>query len=289
LLITFTFIVEKISDEISRSLEFSKKFNQWFLIQSMRSCWFGFPIVFYIQGYDYVTSFILAAITTSVVCSLLFVRVIGFKFNLTSDGLAKVYRNSIYLVGTLLPISYRQAPRLIVAKQYPDVAHIFLAVSQISQGLSVLFNVKYQIPYRKAIARHTYIFQRIYWPSMRFFLILSISISAMYCLFSHWFDIKILTDLELSLLLTPLLVVNALVFCILSSYLGYMTWVVERWQALTTFLYCMGIGLVIYLAMFYLELISSIFIFSACTSLIGIFWIFFIIWRHFYNISSRLR
>tara|TARA_B110000196_G_C21153376_1_gene671346 strand:+ start:12016 stop:13164 length:1149 start_codon:yes stop_codon:yes gene_type:complete len=287
LIIIFTFVIEKISDEISRSLEFSKQFGRWCLIQSIRSSWFAFPIIFYMQGVEYIISFLYTAILFSGLYILLFFRITGLRFNITKDGLTKIYKNSIYLVGTLLPISYQQAPRLIVAKLYPDIAHIFLAMSQLSQGVSLLFNVRYQIPYRKAIARHTYTFQRIYWPIMRGMLLCSVGISIVYFLFSSLVDTNLLNELELSIVLAPALIANALVFCILSSHLGYMVWVIERRSALISYLLCILFGFSALVVLFTLELITSIFTFSALISLIGAFWICFIVWRHF-NVKCRI-
>ena len=63
-------------------------------------------------------------------------------------------RSSVVYVPTAVLLGLaRQLPRMFIARSFPELAHMFLIISQFTQGVSILYNVKFLMPWRKLIAR----------------------------------------------------------------------------------------------------------------------------------------
>jgi len=151
------FLIEKISDEIARFLEFRKQFYLWTLLQFAKSSWLLIPIfiAFKVGSYS-IVSFLFAAIfvaTLLIVISYQSKRVIKrMSFRLCLPAISSILSLSHFVLPQLTIPLVRQFFRLMVSRLYPDVSHIYLALAQVMQASAVYFNVKYQIPYRKILS-----------------------------------------------------------------------------------------------------------------------------------------
>ena len=76
----------------------------------------------------------------------------GARINLTAGF--ELLRSSVVYVPTAVLLGLaRQLPRMFIARSFPELAHMFLIISQFTQGVSILYNVKFLMPWRKLIAR----------------------------------------------------------------------------------------------------------------------------------------
>lgn len=255
--ICFVFLIEKIADEISRHLEFNKNYKKWLLIQVLRSIWLFFPVILSLIGYDYNKSFLIFSIIALSLMIFSFAKTLSLNPCFKLEGLNLIYKNLFYIVGSILPASYRQGPRIIIAKLYPEQAHVFLAVAQLCQSVSLVFNVKFQIPYRKIIARKTMTFYKITKSVMLKFLIATGLISMTYALIMTFnIDEKYSQGFLLGLILIPVLMAEAMAFAILSVYLGYLQWVEDRVSVFITYLACIASFLIVTIFAFEFAIIS---------------------------------
>lgn len=234
--ICLVFVSEKLADETSRALEFRKNFRGWFLIQLFRSGWLFIPILAVVADQSYRIAFLVTALCATLVLLKSFTRVTGLTPRIGRAGLRPILENLIFLAGTFLPAAYRQGPRVMVAKLFPEYAHLFLALAQLSQGVTLVYNVRFQVPYRKLIARRTTLFQRRLRPVTRALLFVCGAIALAYLLVP--LPIGQLDDLKLGALLVPLMTADAIVFAILSTTLGLLPWFTAKRRALITYLAC---------------------------------------------------
>ena len=81
-------------------------------------------------------------------------------FTFPSIGaLRAVILKSVYLLGNFFIGGYRQGPRLYVVSAYPELAHIYLIISQIVQTLNIAYNTKLQIFTVKLLLGTTAVFK----------------------------------------------------------------------------------------------------------------------------------
>ncbi len=276
--ICLVFLTEKLSDETSRALEFRKAFVKWFLVQIMRSGWLAVPIVLSLGGVDYLSAFLLMSVAACIVMLIIYRRVLGLAPRLSGEGFRPIRRNLIFLAGTFLPASYQQLPRILIAKFFPEQAHVFLATAQVAQGVGLIFIVRYQIPYRRIITRKPRSFQRHLKPVMFQILFPSAVIAFAYLFLPAFIDISALSDIALAVLLVPVLIANALTLSILSAHLGYLQWFAAKLHVLVFYLVSVAIAalagvLVIYEMAAYVSLPGV----PAVTMTVGFAWIFLII------------
>jgi len=223
-LVGITFLIEKLCDESSRFLEFQKKFVNWFYVQTLRSGWFLAAQALSFSTLPYKENLILCAAIALLISLYVFSRVskLTFCFNLT--GVHLITNNLVFWFGNFLPTIYVQVPRIIVPILFPNGAHIFFALSQIAQGVGLLFNVKFIIPYRKVIARHTKLFHdRIFRVKLVTMLVCFIVATA-YIYFGLSLD-NSPSQAYLVLGLSPIVLADALTLSVLSAYLGYIPWI----------------------------------------------------------------
>lgn len=280
--IAFTFLIEKLADEASRALEFQKQFFGWFLIQMSRSGWFFLPLLLMVLGFDYLLSFVVSAAFIVIIFATIFFSVLKIPLSMSASGLQLILKNIVYFFGSVLPASYMQIPRMLVVKYYPEVSHGYLIIGQLCQGFSLLFNVRFQIPYRKVIARRTKAFQRIMWPVMvkLIWIILSIALLYVFIIF-YFLDFEF--DLYLlSALLVPVMTADAILFSIMTAHLGYVSWFVSRRAALKTYLLCVfaGVGVATAVGAAGGLLVSPL-ILPVTTMFVGALWVMIIYILHF--------
>ncbi len=281
--ICFTFVSEKLADETSRALEFRKEFGRWFLVQTLRSGWLFLPILSALVGAPYSLSFLLTSILFCAIMLVVFRLVLGLTPRVSWVGLPLIWDNVVFLVGSALPASYRQVPRIVVSRLFPNQAHVFLAVAQVCQGATLIYNVKFQVPYRKLIARRTQMFQR---RLNRTVLRLILAISAVgvgYIAISVSGIGHQLYGLALAMVLVPVMVADALTFGIISTHLGFLPWFTRKNDALITYILCLGIlsvPVAIFVGFGLMENVTVLNI-PIMTISVGITSYFFIIRRHF--------
>lgn len=286
--ICLVFLVEKLADETSRILEFRKAFVNWFLVQSFRSGWLFLPIIVSLFGLAYEVAFLTIAALSCIFMYYIFYRVSGLAPCFDREGFSPIRDNLVFLAGSVLPSSYRQVPRIVVAKVYPEQAHIFLAMAQLAQGIGLIFNVRFQIPYRKLIARRTVVFQRLLQPTMLWILMPSGVIAIAYLAIPFFTPEEALSNATLALLLAPVMLADALTFAILAAHLGYLPWFVGRKKALGTYLLCLAAvgGGISGLYYFDIRGALTLLMVPSITVIIGFFWIMIIVIRHFRRTSN---
>lgn len=282
-IICFTFLSEKVSDEISRRFEFERQFGSWFLIQAFRSVWLIFPVALFFLGFDYQKSFLISSIIVSVVMLALFFFITKLSPAFELSAISLIYKNIMYLASGFLTASYRQLPRIFIAKVFPEQAHLYLAVAQIGQGAALVFNVRYQIPYRKIIARHTLMFQRLLRPIMAIISASILCIAILYICAGAGEVISLEGNIKFVGALIPLVVSEALSLAIVTTYLGYLPWFAEKGATLKTYFLCMAFAFSSCCVLYYLGVFREISILEipALMIILGTVWVCIIIKRHF--------
>lgn len=275
--VCIVFLIEKLADEASRALEFRKSFGKWFFVQTLRSGWFFLAVAASLAGFEYETAFLVTGVLVCSVMYIVFIKVLGLTPCLRLDGLPSIRDNLVFLLGGFLPASYRQLPRIVIAKIYPEQAHVFLAMAQLCQAIGLVFNVYFQIPYRKIIARRTIIFQKLLQPAMLLILMLSGLIAIAYIVLPVALPVRELSNIELALLLGPILTADALTFAVLSTYLGYLPWVANKLLALITYFLCLASALVFLTVVFIVGAVDYIMLLSVPALTMGVAYIWMII------------
>ena len=285
------FLIEKFSDESSRMLEFRKAFGSWFLVQLMRSGWMIIPVGLYLCGADYEVAFLVSAVVVAAVSALVFVKVTGVMFEMGRSGLDIIRCRLIFLAASFLPASYRQIPRIMITRLFPDYAHIYLATAQLAQAAALLFNVRFQIPYRKAIARKTAIVQRLRHNLMMRILTIPALIVPVGLVVGFLNFPNELSSAWLTGLLLPLLVGDAIAFAILVAHMDYLQWLRGQANLLWTYIACamlLGVFLVLLLTSGVIERINIVGLVAAFM-LLGLAWVAILVKMNFSNCQRSPR
>lgn len=274
-IVCLTFIIEKFSDESSRALEFRKNYFGWFLVQVLRSGWVFVPLLVGFLTGGYGEAFLLASLFTATLSFFVFFKVTGLAPSLGFSGLLSIKNNIVYFFGSFLPASYRQLPRIVIAKAYPEQAHAFLALAQLAQGVAVLFNVRFQIPYRKIIARKPLRFQRLMEPTMKKILGGSLAISFVYMITPMFWELSEMRPHSQMLFFSPLVLADALVLSVLAAHLGYIHWLSQPSRAIRFYLLGAVLGAFVIMILFsvgYLGMVNLAGI-PVVTMMVGVGWI----------------
>jgi len=174
---------------------------------------------------------------------IVFIRVTGLRPHLSIDGFGPIRNNLVFIAGSFLPAVYLHMPRLMVTKLFPEFAHIYLATAQLCQGASLIFNVRYQIPYRKIIAHRPKLFQQRMWPVMRLLLMLIMLLVFIYL--SFFISGCLILPQEkffAVLVLMPMMLGETMMFAVLAAHLGYIQWFANKRSVLATYLACVAIA-----------------------------------------------
>ncbi|WP_128690615.1 hypothetical protein [Chromohalobacter israelensis] len=279
----FSFLLEKQSDEISRALEFRKNFLGWFLVQLLRSGWVFIPLIAAFLGFGYESFYLIFSMLGVVLVTIIFRKVVGFFPYFSMGGIDSIRKNMVFFFGSFLPASYRQLPRILIARMYPEQAHAFIALSQFSQGVGVLFNVRFQIPYRKIIARRPLMFQRILEPVMKKILLIPAVVVFLYIATPIYLDLSTVPSLIQSVFFLPVVIADALVFSILSAHLGYIHWFANKLSAMWLYTLCMALAVVVLGALSlinYPDLVNLAGI-PVATMIVGFIWLLYIKMKFF--------
>lgn len=229
-----TFVIEKFSDELSRLSEFRKQYNRWFLVQTLRSLWLFVPLGLATSGAPYEATFACVACGGGALATVHFFWRTSLRPTITSSGFRIIRDNAVFLASAGLLAIHRQVPRLTVAALFPGIAHVYQAASQLGQGVSLLFGVRYQVPYRKVIARKPQWFERRMGPTFTRFLVTGAVAAILVAICWYIAPIRLAGSVEPVMVFTAL-GAEALTLSVMSAYLGYLPWFVPVKQALGTY------------------------------------------------------
>lgn len=282
LVVIFVFIIEKFSDESTRFYEFKKEYNKWFISQSIRSGWLFVPIVMSNIGYDYAYSFLLSSILLCIVSiANLFIQT-GLRPSFSASGFTAIRNNSAFLSGPILLSIHRQGPRILVALAFPVFAHFFQVIAQIGQVVSLLFNVRFVVPYRAIISRHPRLFEQRMRPVYRKILLLTAGLLVVTMLLVPFAEMAT-GDLFIMGALVVAMTADALAFSLMSAHWGFLPWLASPRQAFATSGFALmslalfsGAG---YVLLFVVD--GSILLVPCLTTLGSAGWIWLIRKRHF--------
>ncbi|MBX7460383.1 hypothetical protein [Qipengyuania huizhouensis] len=285
------FLIEKLSDESSRMLEFRRQFSGWFFVQILRSVWLILPILFFKFGATYQLAFLATSFGFVLIALAVFMRVTCLTPWPKLTGMRVIRANIVFLAASFLPASYRQIPRIMITRLFPDQAHIYLATAQLAQAVGLMFNVRFQIPYRKVIAQKTALFQRRRHRLMMRYLLFPALIAPLWLLISFWVSPLHMTDAQFAAFIVPLMVADALTFAILAVHMDYLQWLRREVRLLPTYL-TNGALLGILLGFLQLPIVvasENIVLTASAFTLLGLFWIIVIIRLNFRLLNaSRL-
>lgn len=283
------FVIEKFSDELTRFYEFHKEFHRWVVTQSLRSAWPFIPICLGLAGMDYVASFAAVALVVAIVATAKFFTTTRLRPALGRSGWNVICSNLVFLNSAGLLAMHRQVPRIAVAHLFPHVAHLFQAVAQIGQGVSLLFNVRFAVPYRAIISRRTMMFERRMGPVFSRMMWVSIGTSAAALLAVQTAGTGGGNVVEL-LAMPVALVADSLAFSLMSAYWGYLPWQIPPRQTLLTYALA-GCVLAIVAGVGYLLLVvgrGSVVLVPCLTVIASVTWVRIIKYRHFDSGSSNV-
>lgn len=220
------FILEKTADELSRILEFQKKFLNWFLVQTIRSTWQYAAIIAYMACGEYASWSILF-----IILSTLIILAISINMGLYSSRpkLDIKYLISFheYIPSQLISALYTNFPKLVIGIYFSSVAHAYNILGQSMQIILIVYNVKMQVPYRKIITRKTKHFFRVALSLNSKLIVISL-ICAGVSLFIYIIQNILSLGEHISWIsLSVLMVSEAILIGIFSSYLGYVQWLIQ--------------------------------------------------------------
>src|SRR3546814_2142088 len=119
----------------------------WMIAQTVRSAWLFFPVALYICGYDYEVSFYAVSSSFALLSFFCFFYFARLRPSLTMSGCVAIRPNAIFLSHSFLLAIHRQVPRIVVAVSFPALAHFFQILAQAGHAVSLLFNVRFVVPY----------------------------------------------------------------------------------------------------------------------------------------------
>jgi hypothetical protein len=228
-------LIEKFSDEICRYLEFQKSFFGWFAIQLLRNSWPLIAITLSVfSNLSYLYASLYLSLGSLVIVFFIMIKTFDRSFLINIEVVKKVLSSALYLPLNYIPILFRQIPRLLVASILPQFAHSYQIFSQAGQLFSLIFEVTFNIPYRKAISRHPImIFRRLrklflyilfacFFLSVLSFTFVCLFVSILSLLAS--INIANILILEVNIFLLPMLLSDAILLSILATLSSYVFW-----------------------------------------------------------------
>lgn len=280
-----TFVVEKFADELTRFYEFKRQYNRWFLTQLWRSVWLFIPMALAFAAWNYRLAFLGLATLTALGAVVQFFLATKLRPAFDRKGWSVIRSNSPFLGSSALLAVHRQAPRIAVAHFFPHYAHAFQAISQIGQGASLLFNVRFQIPYRKLIARRTVRFERVFRHIFQRLAVVAVALMTAAILVLGLAGYVGMRETLFFAALGFAMVADALVFSLFSAYLGYLPWFVRPSSATVTLALDGALFVLIFgLAFFAVQTLGgSLVIVPVATTLLSLASIALIRYRHFFG------
>ena len=283
LTICAVFLIEKFSTELTRFFEFQRKYHSWFAVQLLRSAWLLIPVGLYLIGYDYAISILILALVVTVTFVLAFFICTRLQPSFNVSGWQIIRTNMAFISSAGLVAVHRQVPRLAVATLFPQFAHIFQAIAQLMQGASLLFNVKYQIPYRAIIAKRPLSFERLFLPAFRKLFFIALILGASGIAITIWTPAVLNYQTAIIIGLGVAMTADSLASSLSTTYLGYLQWILTAKQALATYAYMLIVLLICFLAGYGVLIVMSnaLVVVPVTTIIVSLLWVMLIRHKHF--------
>lgn len=219
------FFAEKCFDEKLRFLNYNKKMKKWEVTQLIRSVWLMPGLIIAInfeEKYELISS---VSIATTVLIGLLLYRKkvsIFLTNNFQIENFHHLYKSSPYLVAALTIGTFRHLPKIIVTQYFEKFAHFFLIVAQATQVFPIIYNLFYQVPYRKMMSMKPKLYSRVMLDkntklSKVALLLVIISLS-----------LTIASSIHIEIIILTVAVADAMFFSIITNYTGNLSWLMER-------------------------------------------------------------
>lgn len=224
------FIAEKCFDENLRFLNYYKKMKRWEITQLIRSVWLipGLVIAInYENNYELISS---ASIASTVLVGLLIFRrkvSIFMRKNFQIDNLRHLYRSLPYLAAGLTVGTFKQIPKIVVTQYFEKYAHFFLIVAQATQLIPIIYNLFYQVPYRKLMSIKPRLYSRV-----------MLQKNAKLCRFASLLVItSLILNIESSIhpemLIILVAISDAVLFSVITNYTSNVSWILDRAEILS--------------------------------------------------------
>lgn len=147
------FVSEKYFDEITRLLEYRKEFDRWFIAQTARSAWMILPGIGYKLGkWDYQMSLLVLALVAAALAALVFYSIVRASPKISISGLIGMASEMRLVPGAIILSTARNIPRLLVARYFPNVSHIYISLGQLTQSINLLYDVRFMAPLRRVMS-----------------------------------------------------------------------------------------------------------------------------------------
>ena len=219
------FIAEKCFDEKLRFLNYYKKMKRWEITQLIRSIWLipGLVIAInYENNYELISSAYVAS--TVLVGLFIFRRKVSLfmRKNFQIDNLYHLYRSLPYLGAGLTVGTFRQLPKIVVTQYFEKYAHFFLIVAQATQVIPIIYNLFYQVPYRKLMSIKPKLYSRV-----------MLQKNSKLCRFAFLLIIiSLLLNIESSvrpeILIILIAISDAVFFSVITNYTSNVSWILDR-------------------------------------------------------------
>ncbi len=283
ILIAFSFILEKLADEICRYLEFNKKMVRWLHVQIIRNSWIIAAICLSILGFNYLVS-CLVSCALAIFLLLFNIRTLISNTNVSfAQGWSEIKNNAIYCFGGYLSAVPRQFPKIFIIRMFPEYAHAYTIISQLSQSASLLHSIYFIIPRRKVISQKPWLYEK-YIAKTHTLIAICLSITAVFFAISiNFAENLIFNSLSGTVLLAVICSIEALLITWFGCYMEIILWINQPRLVTKTYFWqflCSLIFLVLlYLGatQFSINVFSTLLCFTLLTSVLT----FTVIGRHF--------
>src|SRR5690606_18106061 len=154
---------------------------------------------------------------------------------------------------------------------------------QLMQGASLLFNVKYQIPYRAIIAKRPLSFERLFHPAFRKLFFIALILGASGIAITIWTPAVLNYQTAIIIGLGVAMTADSLASSLSTTYLGYLQWILTAKQALATYAYMLIILLICFLVGYGVLIVMSnaLVVVPVTTIIVSLLWIMLIRHKHF--------
>lgn len=258
LILSGAFLIEKLSDEISRKLEFTKKFKHWIIVQLLRTSWYLVGTFLVFIGYDTMAAFFYSCTVTIIFLIIYFFIIIKPKEIRIQTGIITIKSNFLFALNGITPALIQHFPRVLFTRFYSDNAHLFLFFSQLCQGFGFLYYTKFQMRYRKAISLKPKLFgSRLSKLNMQIIKCTLPPVLVITILMSIFFDASydqaaLMQKINLFLIILADSILCTLVYV----YAGYFQWIFSQKQFLKVLSMGMLLTIIFFISIIYLNLTS---------------------------------
>lgn len=223
------FVAEKCFDEKLRFLNYNKNMKKWEITQLIRSVWLipGLIIaVNFEKNYELISSVSIAI--TAMVGLLVYRQKVSLFLsnNFKIETFYHLYKSIPYFAAGLTVGTFKHLPKVIVTQYFDKFAHFFLIAAQATQMFPIIYNLFYQVPYRKLMSMKPKLYSRVMLDKnaklSRFALLLVIvSLS-----------LSIGSNIHVEMIILTVAVADAILFAVITNYTSNLSWLTERTEIL---------------------------------------------------------